>query len=296
VRLNTAPAAGWAQIALQSAGTGAANISLALSPLGNGALSAHVPDNTGAGGNARGQFATDWQRQRNAATQVASGDFATIGGGRFNIASGVDSTVCGGQNNIASHNYATVGGGTLNFASNQYSTVCGGTDNTASGLYSWVPGGRYGSTRGLYGAYAWSGNRRSVNGDAQRLCQPVQRTTTDATPTVLTADRNAPSTINILVLPNNSAWSGFVQVLARDTSGNVAKWTFDVLAKRGASAATTTIVDAHLIRTFADVALVAASVSIVADTTRGAPVVEVTGVAGVEIDWWAEFFGGQLVR
>jgi hypothetical protein len=124
----------------------------------------------------------------------------------------------------------------------------------------------------------------------------VQLTTTDATPTVLTADRGAPSTTNILVLPNNSAWSGIVQVLARSTAGDVAKWTFDVLAKRGANAASTTIVDAHLIRTVADVALLAASVAIVADTTRGAPVLEVTGVAGTTIDWWGEFFGGQLVR
>jgi hypothetical protein len=112
----------------------------------------------------------------------------------------------------------------------------------------------------------------------------------------LTADRGAPGSANVLVLPNNSAWSGIVQVLARDTSGNVAKWTFDVLAKRGANAASTTIVDAHLIRTVADVALVTASVSIVADTTRGAAVVEVTGVAGTTIDWWGEFFGGQVVR
>jgi hypothetical protein len=356
VQLHTAPAAGWSQLRLQSSGTGAANISLALTPLGNGALSAQVPDNTTAGGNARGQFATDWQRQRNAATQVASGQnsviaggqhntasatcatiaggtsgvasggystigggyfnsatatyatvsggasndatstYSTIGGGNSNSASGQYSTVGGGDGNTASGQYSTVGGGNSNSASGQHSTVGGGHSNTASGLFSWVPGGRYGSTRGLYGAYAWSGNRRSVDGDAQRLCQPVQRVTSDATPTVLTADRGAPSTTNILVLPNNSAWSGIVQVVARDTNGNVAKWTFDVLAKRGANAASTTIVDAHLIRTVADTALLTAAVAIVADTTRGAATVQVTGVAGTTIDWWAEFFGGQVAR
>jgi hypothetical protein len=296
VRLETSPATGWARIALQSAGTGAANISLALTPLGNGALSAQVPDNTTAGGIARGQFATDWQRTRSSAAQVASGNWSTVGGGRENTASGSSSTVGGGRENTASGTFSTVGGGFINTASGIDSTVGGGESNTASGIVSWIPGGHRGFTRGLYGAYAWSSNRRAADGDAQRLGQPVQLTTTDATLTVLTADRGAPGSANVLVLPNNSAWSGIVQVLARDTSGNVAKWTFDVLAKRGANAASTTIVDAHLIRTVADVALVTASVSIVADTTRGAAVVEVTGVAGTTIDWWAEFFGGQLAR
>jgi hypothetical protein len=327
VRLDTAPAAGWAQMRLQSAGTGAANISLALTPLGNGALSAHVPDNTATGGNARGQFATDWQRDRGGnATRVASGNHATIGGGRENTASGGQSTVGGGHNNTASGNHATigggqnntasfglstvgggqnntasggqstVGGGSGNTASGGWSTVGGGANNSATGENSWIPGGNRANTRGLYAAYAWASFQRATQGDAQRFGLPVQRTTTDATPTVLTANRGAPSTTNILVLPNNSAWSGIVQVLARSTAGDVAKWTFDVMAKRDANAASTTIVDAHLIRTVADVALLAASVAIVADTTRGGPTVEVTGVAGVEIDWWAEFFGGQLVR
>jgi hypothetical protein len=311
VRLATSPATGWAQIALQSAGTGSANIALALAPLGNGALSAHVPDNTSAGGNARGVFATDWQRLRGGATQVASGNwsvvgggqsntasgnYGTIGGGQSNTASGGQSTVGGGESNTASNSRSTVGGGFSNTASGPTSTVGGGQNNTASGIVSWVPGGFCAFTRGLWGAYAWSSNRRAADGDAQRLGQPVQRTTTDATPTVLTADRGAPGSANILALPNNSSWSGFVQVSARSTAGDVAKWTFDVLAKRGANAASTTIVDAYLIRTVADVALVTASVSIVADTTLGAAVVEVTGVAGTTIDWWAEFFGGQVVR
>jgi hypothetical protein len=356
VRLDTAPATGWAQIALQSAGTGAADISLALTPLGNGALSAQVPDGTSAGGDPRGVFATDWQRSRGVAEQVASGEYSTVGGGAFNTASGYGSTVGGGAFNIASEYANTVGGGAFNTASgsgstvgggsgntasgsgstigggfsntasgsgstigggegnnsnNNFSTVCGGVlntaidfastvgggaGNTASGVASWVPGGFYASARGLFGAYAWASQRRANNGDAQRLGQPVQRTTTDATPTVLTADRGVPSDTNILVLPDNSAWSGIVQVLARDTSGNVAKWTFDVLAKRGADAASTTIVDSHVIRTFAEAGLSAASVSIVPDTTFGAATVQVTGVSGTTIDWWAEFFGGQLAR
>jgi hypothetical protein len=311
VRLDTAPATGWAQMRLQSAGTGAANLALALTPLGNGALSAHVPDNTAAGGNARGQFATDWQRNRSTATRVASGNNATIGGGQSNTASGSLSTVGGGSSNTASNTNSTIGGGNSNtssayastvgggdgnVASSSGATVSGGGTNTANGERSWVPGGAFANTRGLYGAFAWASTQRSTQGDAQRFGLPVQRTTTDATPTVLTADRGAPSTTNILVLPNNSAWSGFVQVLARDTSGNVAKWTFDVLAKRGANAASTTISDSHVIRTFAEAGLSAASVAIVADTTRGAATVEVTGVAGTTIDWWAEFFGGQVVR
>lgn len=296
IAIRAAPATGWTQIAAESAGTGSANLSVALSPRGTGALSAHVPDSAVAGGNARGTNAVDWQTVRTQAIGVASGLESVIGGGRDNIASGQQSVVAGGFVNLASGLRSFVGGGNSNTASGTNAAVAGGVQNSASANDSWIPGGFQASTRSIRYSYAWSAGGRAALGDCQRFGLPVGGTTNNATPTVITSDRGAASTTNILILPNNSAWSGLVQVVARDTSGNTAKWTIDVLAKRGANAASTTIVDSNTLRTFAEAALSTAAVSVIADTTNGGAAVQVTGVAATTIDWWAEFFGGQVVR
>jgi hypothetical protein len=77
------------------------------------------------GGDPRGLHAVDLQSARSAATQVASGDYSVIGGGRDNTASGVAATVGGGGSNTASGGAATVGGGSGNTASGSAATVGG---------------------------------------------------------------------------------------------------------------------------------------------------------------------------
>ena len=62
----------------------AADINFALKPKGTGAIIAACPDATAIGGNARGQYAVDLQIIRATATQVASGDYSAILGGRNN--------------------------------------------------------------------------------------------------------------------------------------------------------------------------------------------------------------------
>ncbi|GIV25756.1 MAG: hypothetical protein KatS3mg026_1448 [Bacteroidia bacterium] len=93
------------------------------------------------GGNQRGLCAVDLQSSRLWATQVASGDYAVIGGGIRNTASGFYSMVGGGNTNIASNSGSTVGGGYGNTASGLYSTISGGINNSASGYGSMVCGG-----------------------------------------------------------------------------------------------------------------------------------------------------------
>lgn len=133
------------------------NIDVALVAKGTGATLAQVPDGTATGGNKRGAYATDWQKIRTTAAQVASGNYSTIAGGQRNTASGGYGTVAGGYTNQASGTYGTVAGGDTNIASSSYSTVggggsntaqtntnatvCGGNSNTASGQYSFVGGG-----------------------------------------------------------------------------------------------------------------------------------------------------------
>jgi hypothetical protein len=160
--------------AISEAPVGVANADIALVAKGIGATLAQVPDGTLLGGNKRGAGATDWQKSRTSVSQVASGSFSTIGGGRDNTAgdfycfigggqnnntNNSYSVVCGGQNhnsggsglwsfvggglsNVAASNYSFVGGGQTNQATtNTHATVCGGNGNTASGQQSFVGGG-----------------------------------------------------------------------------------------------------------------------------------------------------------
>jgi len=119
----------------------AANGNLIISPNGNGALIAQVPNGAVSGGITRGQRATDWQRNRFAADQVASGNGSTISGGFGNRALGGESTVGGGIDNEALGDRSTVGGGESNEASTRHATVSGGQTNRARADWSTVSGG-----------------------------------------------------------------------------------------------------------------------------------------------------------
>jgi hypothetical protein len=118
------------------------NIDVALVAKGTGATLAQVPDGTAAGGNKRGDYATDWQKVRNTATQVSSGLRAVILGGSQNTASGTGSFVGAGLGNIASSLYSFVGAGSTNNASGTYSVTAGGDSNTASSNFSFIGGGQ----------------------------------------------------------------------------------------------------------------------------------------------------------
>lgn len=92
-------------------------------------------------GNARGMGAVDLQTSRTAASQVASGLYSVIAGGRDNTASGNYSFVVGNMNSASAYG-AAVGGGFNNTATNNDSTVAGGLENDAAGFAAAVGGGR----------------------------------------------------------------------------------------------------------------------------------------------------------
>ena len=121
---------------------GIVNSDIALIAKGTGATLAQVPDSTATGGNKRGQKATDFQKERNTAIQVASGNWSTIGGGYGNRATADVSTVAGGITNNATASNSVVGGGDSNTASGLSSTIGGGNGNAASGSYAFVGGGQ----------------------------------------------------------------------------------------------------------------------------------------------------------
>ena len=118
------------------------NGGLILNPNGTGGLQRD------SGGNARGQYAVDWQTVRSTGTMVANGSYSVIGGGSNNTSSGNSSTVGGGRTNTSNGSYSTVGGGQGNTSSGYQSTVGGGTYNTSSGYNSAVGGGRLNTSSG----------------------------------------------------------------------------------------------------------------------------------------------------
>lgn len=135
--------------------TGAAtNIDFAVRAKGTGALLAHIPDNTATGGNKRGSNAVDWQTVRSAATRVASGNSAMIGGGENNTSAGLAATVSGGSANSSGGDYAAVAGGNGNSASGNRTAIGGGSSNTASATNAAVSGGSGNTASGLQSAVA----------------------------------------------------------------------------------------------------------------------------------------------
>lgn len=291
--------------ALTATDAGFANIDVAIVAKGTGATLAQVPTASSAGGNKRGTYATDLQKQRSTAAQVASGTNSVICGGQSNTSSGTNSVVCGGDSNTASTtgatvagggtntasgSYSTVGGGILNTASGPYSTVSGGRNHTSNGEYSFISGGRYGSTRSIIGYHAFPACAvpfSAVEGATQAGLLMIGRQTTSATATVLASDNSTPGTTNQVILPNNSAYSFSGEVIAGVTgAGNTARWTIAGAIKRGANAASTAMVGTPTVTmTHNDAGASAWTVAVTADTTNGGIKVEVTGAASTTIRW-----------
>lgn len=302
-------------VASLTATNAATNVDAAICPKGTGALLGDIPDGAVGGGNKRGNNAVDWQTaSRGAATQVASGTNAVIGGGTNNTSSGANSTIAGGTAGQATGGQSTIGGGNTNIASNTSATVGGGINNTASGDASTVPGGsactasgtasismgangtasgaystalgRQAHTRGVHGRFARaSGSIGGLAGEGQYSELVLRRQTTNATPTDITSDHGAASATNQMVLQNNSAMLCKVRVVGR-SSADRAGYEVDVLIYRGANAASTTIEGTPTVATLYNSAGAATwVVAVSADTTNGCLKVTVTGVASTTINW-----------
>jgi len=90
-------------------------------------------------------------------------------------------------------------------------------------------------------------------------------------------------------MPNNSAYYCRVRVLARNTTTNESKsWSGTALIKRGANAASTTLIGSNITSDFGDAGMSACTVTLSADTTRGALAVIVTGLVGATVRWVAQ--------
>jgi hypothetical protein len=226
---------------------------------------------------------------------VASGDWGFVGGGRKNTASGIGSVVVGGgwdgatlSGNTASAGATFIGSGLGNTASASYSAVLGGTINTSNATSSSVYGGSYGTTRAIVGNSVTSGSFSPLGtfttGNSQTGLLVLAVQTTDATATALRSDTSAAGTTNQVILPNNSAYFFRGEVISGKTAaGDTKGWTIEGVIKRGANAASTTLVGVTVLSTHADLGAATWTIGVTADTTNGGIRVTFTGQAATTI-------------
>lgn len=294
---------------------------------GAGATLAQLPDATSAGGDKRGSYATDFSKSRTSSDQVASGASSTIGGGQKNKASGASATVAGGDTNAATNTAAIVGGGSANQATGTNATVGGGDSNTASGdgstiggggsntaggtdafvgggyrnaasgNYSAILGGFDATTRGLFGVRAFSAGRISNQGDSQEGTYQLRALTSNATQTALTADANAASAINGIVLPDGSAYSFRALVVAKQSAtAAAAGWEVKGMAMRGSGVGTIAFVGTPTVTALGASAGAATwALAVAANTTQGSVELRGTGEAAKTIVWSASVLTVEVV-
>lgn len=255
------------------------NVNAVFSPLGTGSIQAHVADGTSAGGNQRGNNAVDWQTFRNAGAKVASGAYSVLCGGINNTVSGNGAFIGGGYSNTASGNYAGVLCGN-NTTASAYGAIAAGVGNVADGQRSLVIGGMRGTARGIYGVSAFASGRFATTGDAQERRFVLRKSSTSATPVVLTSDAGSASTTNQIILPNNSCFMirGLSACLRTDSAGDRATYEWTASVYRGANAGTTTL-DASSVSVIYE-GDATFDFTLAADTTNGGLTISFVGASG----------------
>lgn len=311
LRFATYNTARYAVLAAESAGTGAANINLVLSPKGNGAFMLQVPDGTTTGGNARGANAIDLQTSRTAATQVASADSS--------VAIGVNCTASALQGAIAIGRGATSSGGgngrciaigVSATASAEYATAIG--QCTASGSGSICISNESGSssgngsvTIGPAGASSSGSCSLAIGGAAlasriNEIAFGFRHSLFDVRPGAFllsckTTDENFTGLLGNNVFNSNVAWStrnntviqGILQVIGISSSGSsIAAYSRKVIFKNVSGIIT--LVRSEIIGTdYED------NSNTDIEITNTTPFFRVKGVSG-EIWRWSGWFGPTL--
>ena len=227
---------------------------------------------------------------------VASGDWSVVGGGQANQATGIGSVVAGGglnttpsaQGNTASALSSFVGGGVGNTSSGTYSFIGAGFSNTSNAVGSAILGGYRGTTRSIQGNHVFSACVQPIASSAgvsQSALLVLGVETTDATATALRSNASAAGTGNQVILPNNSAYLFKATVISGVTGGgNTSGWKLEGVIKRGANAASTTIVGLVTTTLLAqDAGAATWAIAATADTTNGGLRITFTGQASTTI-------------
>lgn len=270
--LNTAAPNATNNVSSITASGGTTNQFIAIVPKGTGGIIASIPDSTPAGGNVRGGGAVDFQQARGDADMVASGAWSTISGGLWNKASG---------------NYSVVAGGELCVSSGGYTHTSGYKAQATAVLARAHGFGAVGFAKGVDALGLADTYNVPETTAPQASRQVLACKTTNATPTVLTADNAALAATNSHTIRANSIYYFTVYVAAGVTGGGNAKvWRLEGGIKAGATAGTTVLIGAVTKNVVAaDAGASTWDVSVTADTTFGCLVVTGTGQASTSINW-----------
>lgn len=280
------------------------NVDVALVAKGTGATLAQVPDSTTAGGNKRGNYATDWQKIRSNATQVASGDYSVVLGGYNNVASGVNSVVAGGSNKFATGAYSFVGPygdeasatGTvsMSYAATASAVYAGayGYRSIADAEGSWTSGGRYARTHLRETAHVLTCTG-SLTILSQVTVQNLYGYTSQFLDTrKLSADYSgATSDPYLTPIPANTCSIVRVMVLGRVYNAGPAKaWEMTFLIKRGTSGVPSIVGSVAKNIIAADSGTSSWDVDVFIGTTDAFGI-EVTGQSGTSnVEWAANLY------
>jgi len=297
--------------------TGAStNVDVDIVPKGAGAFLLQVPDGTVTGGNKRGAYAVDLQMVRAAATEVASGSYSFVAG-RLNTASATYGVVLGYNNTVSGPYGVALGAnqgvagtygvalGNGNSASNTSAVAAGyaciasapyaigmGYSATADGYYSAVVG-YSGDARARYSVLNIGARTPTGSGFSSASIFTVGNTTTDATPTVLSAASTvSESAWNLMDV--YSAYALKILVVGMSTGGSyeTKSWEISALVKRATGqpsivgGITKNVVAADSGTSSWDVDLVMSS------TTAGFSI-QVTGAASTTIRWTGSMYSAE---
>lgn len=209
----------------------------------------------------------------------ANGDYAFSFGFQSN-ATGLDGLAFGRNANATAEKAIAVGSGA---AASSYGALAIGVGVTAD-AQSAVALGQQSHTKAK-SVKAFAAGRFSANGDAQLTDAVLRTSTTDATAKIPTYN-DSNSGFHADRLQANSAVHIEYMVVAREAStGDVATWQGRIVARRGASAATTAILSGSLSSVFASTNASTWTAVAAADTTNGSVKVTVTGQAAKSIKW-----------
>lgn len=277
-----------------------ANISAVITPKGTGAfIVGPKPDGTATGGNARGQYAVDFQMTHFNATSVAVGNYSLAQGyhvipGNYSIA--VGSSLTGAPNWAAtfgtgngSSDYSLVAG--QNVSGSGGYVLCAGFTTVASGSASFAAGNSGQATganssvlgrEGLadkHGQFAVSGGQFAARGDSQTFLITARNSTASTTPTVLFLDGSSAR----ITIPNNTAWT-FSALLTGTASAGAATYSYR-FDGHIVNAAGTTTMPAASTPTVIFESNAAADASVAANNTNDSLDFTVTAPSSTAVRW-----------
>jgi hypothetical protein len=160
-----------------------------------------------------------------------------------------------------------------------------GKATTADGINS-LAFGIKSHTFGVTGRQVFQCSDSVTSGDAQKSTLILRRTTSDATPSILSVTGNATITSQIqLTLQNNNVFRIKGSITGKQSgSTNVGVWDIDCVIVRGANAASTVIAGTPTVSLVVNTGSFG-NPTLTANTTLGCLTVTVTGVALTNIQW-----------